>query len=128
MSLAVRTLARPHARAPHAHTPAWLFAPTCGRALALAGRRPTSLGSEGTLLRGLVAGWLPAMLWSPPQRLVQQTGISEGLPALRMQQGSEQKSLAFFEDSGRLLAEKMLEKKKQAAQDKLDQKTTEALG
>ena len=62
------------------------------------------------------------------QRLVQQTSISEGLPALRMQQGSEQKSLAVFEDSGRLLAKKMLEKKKQAAQDKLDQKTTEALG
>ena len=36
--------------------------------------------------------------------------------------------MAVLEDSGRLLAKKMLEKKKQAAQDKLDQKTTEALG
>merc|ERR1711972_890857 len=58
----------------------------------------------------------------------QQTGIPEALPALRMQQGSEQKTLAFYEDSGRALANNLLSKKKQAAKDKLDQKTTEALG
>merc|ERR1712039_348191 len=57
-----------------------------------------------------------------------QTGIQEALPALRMQQGSEQKTLAFYEDSGRALAKNLLSKKKQAAKDKLDQKTTEALG
>merc|ERR1711972_43646 len=57
-----------------------------------------------------------------------QSDIQEALPALRMQQGSEQKTLAFFEDSGRLLAKNLLSKKKQAAKDKLDQKTTEALG
>jgi len=62
------------------------------------------------------------------QRCVQQTGIPEGLPALRIQPGSDEKTLAFYEDSGRQLAKKMLEKKKQAAKDKLDQKTTEALG
>jgi len=62
------------------------------------------------------------------ERCVQQTGISEGLPALRMQAGSDEVTLAYFEDSGRQLAKKLTEKKKQAAKDKLDQKTTEALG
>merc|ERR1711972_900069 len=57
-----------------------------------------------------------------------QSDIQEALPALRMQQGSEQKTLAFYEDSGRALANNLLSKKKQAAKDKLDQKTTEALG
>merc|ERR1712107_949256 len=61
-------------------------------------------------------------------RCVQQTGIPKALPALRIQAGSEEKTLAFYEDSGRQLAKNMLSKKKQAAKDKLDQKTTEALG
>merc|ERR1712107_938245 len=61
-------------------------------------------------------------------RCVQQTGIPKALPPLRIQAGSEEKTLAFYEDSGRQLAKNMLEKKKKAAKDKLDQKTTEALG
>merc|ERR1719376_654340 len=45
-----------------------------------------------------------------------------------MQPGAEEKTLAYFEDSGRQLAKSMLSKKKQAAKDKLDAQTTAALG
>jgi len=75
----------------------------------------SSLGDKEEPVDSIVSRWV-------------QTGIEEGLPALRQQPGGEQRTLAFYEDCGRQLAAGLLSKKKQAAKDKLDQKTMAALG
>jgi flavorubredoxin/flavin reductase (DIM6/NTAB) family NADH-FMN oxidoreductase RutF len=57
-----------------------------------------------------------------------QVGIPEAMPALRLLDGSPEKHLVIYEEHGLLLAKKLLEKKKQAAKDKLNEKTMKALG
>jgi flavin reductase (DIM6/NTAB) family NADH-FMN oxidoreductase RutF len=50
------------------------------------------------------------------------------MPALKVLDGSEEKHLVVYEGHGLNLAKKLLEKKKAAAKDKLNEKTMKALG
>jgi flavin reductase (DIM6/NTAB) family NADH-FMN oxidoreductase RutF len=57
-----------------------------------------------------------------------QVGVGEAMPALKVLDGSEEKHLVVYEEHGLNLAKKLLEKKKAAAKDKLNEKTMKALG